>query len=154
MIGDDKNINDRNFDDKSIGCKKSKYEDIINLQYIKSTSRPHMSLHDRAAQFAPFAALTGHEDAIEETARYTEEKIVLDEGAKEAIGVKLYEISQNLDKRWNISITYFKPDSLKQGGAYLTDVGTVKKIDDVEKVVIMDSGMRISIEGIVNLHYT
>lgn len=132
----------------------TKYEDIINLPYIKSTSRSHMSLHDRAAQFAPFAALTGHEDAIEETARYTEDKIVLDEGAKEAIGLKLYEISQNIDKKWNISITYFKPDSLKQGGAYLTDVGTVKKIDDVEKVVIMDSGMRISIEGIINLHYT
>ena len=132
----------------------TKYEDIINLPYIKSTSRSHMSLHDRAAQFAPFAALTGHEDAIEETARYTEEKILLDDGAKEAIGVKLYEISQNIDKKWNISITYFKPDSLKQGGAYLTDVGAVKKIDDVEKVVIMDSGMRISIEGIINLHYT
>lgn len=127
----------------------TKYADIINLPYKKSTDRLHMSLHDRAAQFAPFAALTGHEEAIEETARYTEERIVLDEGAMEAIGVKLYEISQNIQKKWNVSITYFRPDKLKEGGVYLTDVGTVKKIDDVEKIVIMDNGMRISIDGIV-----
>ena len=130
---------------------ESKYEDIINLPYKKSTDRPQMSLHDRAAQFAPFSALTGHEEAIEETARLTDEKILLDEGAKEVIGVKLYEVSQNIHKKWNVSITYFKPDSLKSGGVYLTDIGTVKKIDDVEKVVIMDSGMRISIEGIVGV---
>lgn len=130
---------------------ESKYEDIINLPYKKSTDRPQMSLHDRAAQFAPFSALTGHEEAIEETARLTDEKIVLDEGAMEVIGVKLYEVSQNIHKKWNVSITYFKPDSLKSGGVYLTDIGTVKKIDDVEKVVIMDSGMRISIEGIVGV---
>ena len=126
----------------------AKYADIINLPYKKSTDRPQMSLHDRAAQFAPFAALTGHEEAIEETARYTEEKIVLDENAMEAISVKLYEISQNIQKKWNVSITYFRPDKLKQGGVYLTDVGTVKKVDDVEKIVIMDNGMRISIDGI------
>ena len=129
----------------------SKYEDIINIPYKKSTSRPHMSLHDRAAQFAPFAALTGHEEAIEETARYTEEKIALDEGAIEAIAVKLYEISQNIQKKWNVSITYFRSDKLKQGGVYLTDVGTVKKIDDVEKVVIMDNGMKIDMDCIVGV---
>lgn len=129
----------------------SKYEDIINMPYKKSTVRPHMSLHDRAAQFAPFAALTGHEEAIEETARYTEEKIALDEGAIEAIAVKLYEISQNIQKKWNVSITYFRPDKLKQGGVYLTDVGTVKKVDDVRKVVIMDNGMNINMDCIVGV---
>jgi hypothetical protein len=129
----------------------SKYADIIELPYKKSIDRPQMSLHDRAAQFAPFAALTGHEDAIEETARLTEDKIVLDEGAIEAIGVKLYEISQHIHEKWNVSITYFRPDSLKSGGVYLTDMGTVKKVDDVEKVVIMDSGMRISMECIVGI---
>ena len=129
-----------------------KYADIIDLPYKKSTDRPHMSLHDRAAQFAPFAALTGHEEAIEETARLTDEKIVLDEGAMEAIGVKLYELSENIYKKWNVSITYFIPDSYKSGGVYLTDIGTVKKIDNVEKVVIMDSGMRIKIEYIVSIN--
>ena len=135
----------------SEGKNVSKYADIIDLPYIKSADRPQMSLHDRAAQFAPFAALTGHEEAIEETARLTDEKIVLDEGAMERIGVKLYEISQNIHMKWRVSITYFKSDSLKSGGVYLTDVGTIKKIDDVEKVIIMDSGMRISIDNIVGV---
>ena len=131
--------------------EKNKYDDIINMEYHKSTSRPHMSLHDRAAQFAPFAALTGHEEAIEETARLTEEKILLDEVAKEAISRNLYEISMNLDKKWNVSITYFKPDRLKHGGVYLTDVGVIKKFDENAKVVIMDNGMSIEIEDIVGI---
>ena len=129
----------------------SGYEDIIDLPYKKSTFRPQMSLHDRAAQFAPFAALTGHEEAIEETARYTEEKIVLDEVAIAGINAKLYDISKHLNEKWNVSITYFKKDKLKKGGAYLTDVGAVKKVDDVEKLVVMDSGMRIEMECIVGV---
>ena len=132
--------------------EKNKYEDIINMEYRKSNNRPHMSLHDRAAQFAPFAALTGHEEAIEETARLTEERIILDEVAKETISRNLYEISMNLDKKWNVSITYFKPDRLKEGGVYLTDVGTVKKIDQVEKLVVMDNGMKLNIEAIVGIN--
>ena len=95
--------------------------------------------------------MTGHEEAIEETARLTEKKIVLDEAAKEAISEKLFEISQSLDKKWNVSITYFKPDRFKEGGAYLTDIGVVKKIDEVEKIIVMDNGMRIEIEGIIGV---
>ena len=127
------------------------YDDIINLPHYQSKKRAHMSLEDRAAQFASFAALTGHEEAIEETARLTEKKIVLDEAAKEAISMKLFEISRNLDKKWNVSITYFKPDRFKEGGAYLTDIGVVKKIDEVEKIIVMDNGMRIEIEGIIGV---
>jgi hypothetical protein len=130
---------------------QEKYKDIIDMEYSKSANRPQMSLHDRAAQFAPFAALTGHEEAIEETARLTEEKIILDEAAKEIIDRKLYEISQNIEKRWSVALTYFKADRLKSGGVYLTDVGVVKKIDEVAKVVIMDNGMRIEIDGIVGV---
>lgn len=128
-----------------------RYDDIINLPHHQSVERAHMSLHDRAAQFAPFAALSGHEEAIEETARLTDEKIILDENAIEKINEKLYEISQKLSKKRSVSITYFKPDSLKSGGAYLTDVGSIKKIDAVEKIVIMDSGMKISMDGIVRI---
>ena len=127
------------------------YDDFINLPHYQSKKRAHMSLEDRAAQFASFAALTGHEEAIEETARLTEKKIVLDEAAKEAISEKLFEISQSLDKKWNVSITYFKPDRFKEGGAYLTDIGVVKKIDEVEKIIVMDNGMRIEIEGIIGV---
>ena len=129
----------------------NRYDDIINLPHHQSTERAHMSLHDRAAQFAPFAALTGHEEVIEETARLTDAKIILDESAVEKINEKLYEISQNLPEKRNVSITYFRPDALKQGGAYLTDVGTVKKIDVIETMVFMDSGMKIAMEQIVKI---
>ena len=128
-----------------------KYDDIINLPHHRSKERAHMSLHDRAAQFAPFAALSGHEEAIEETARLTDEKIILDETATERIAEKLYEISQHLCDKRDVSITYFMPDQRKSGGAYLTDIGTVKKIDEIEKAVIMDSGMKIKMEQIIEI---
>ncbi len=128
-----------------------KYDDIIDMPHHQSKERPHMSLHDRAAQFAPFAALTGHEDAIKETARLTDEKIVLDESDVGRINEKLFEISQHLSEKRKISITYFKADQKKSGGAYLTDIGTIKKIDETEKIVIMDSGMKIALENIVGI---
>lgn len=130
---------------------KHRYDDIISLPHHQSTERAHMSLHDRAAQFAPFAALTGHEEAIEETARITDEKIILDETAIDRINETLYEISLHLSEKWNVSISYFKPDTLKQGGAYLTDVGSIKRIDAIEKLVIMDSGIKIKMEQIVGI---
>ena len=122
---------------------KHRYDDIINLPHHRSRERNPMSFHDRAAQFNPFAALTGHEEAIKETARLTEEKIVLDESAVEKINEILYDISLHLDEKRKVAITYFKQDTHKEGGAYLTDVGTVKKVDVNEGVVVMDSGVRI-----------
>lgn len=128
-----------------------RYDDIIQLQHHQSTKRAHMSLHDRAAQFAPFAALTGHEAAIEETARLTENEIMLDETAIADVNDKLYEISQHLAEQWRVSITYFKPDRKKQGGAYLTDVGVIRKINETEQFILMDSGMRIKMEQIIKV---
>ena len=128
-----------------------RYDDIMDLPHHQSKEQTHMSLHDRAAQFAPFAALAGHEEAIEETARLTDEKIMLDETAIEKINEKLYDISQHLSEKRNVSITYFRPDTQKCGGAYLTDVGTVKKMDEVEKVILMDSGMKIAMEQIIEI---
>lgn len=128
-----------------------RYEDILNLPHHQSERRPHMSLQDRAAQFAPFAALSGHEEAIEETARFTEEQRIMDEGVVENINEKLYELAQCIGKRKRVAITYFRPDTRKNGGGYLTDVGTIRKIEPVEKVVVMDSGMRIAMEQIVAL---
>lgn len=128
-----------------------RYDDIIDLPHHQSSNRPHMSLHDRAAQFAPFAALTGHEEAVEEKARYTDDKIILDEMMIERINEKIYEISHHLQDKWVVSITYFKPDNLKKGGAYLTDVGTVKKIDEPGQMIIMDSGMKINMEHIIDI---
>ena len=128
-----------------------RYDDIMDLPHHQSKERTHMSLHDRASQFAPFAALAGHEEAIEETARLTDEKIMLDETAIEKINEKLYDISQHLSEKRNVSITYVRPDTQKCGGAYLTDVGTVKKMDEVEKVILMDSGMKIAMEQIIEI---
>ena len=128
-----------------------RYDDIMDLPHHQSKERTHMSLHDRASQFAPFAALAGHEEAIEETARLTDEKIMLDETAIEKINEKLYDISQHLSEKRNVSITYFRPDTQKCGGAYLTDEGTVKKMDEVEKVILMDSGMKIAMEQIIEI---
>ena len=128
-----------------------RYDDIMYLAHHQSTTRAQMSLHDRAAQFAPFAALTGHEAAIEETARLTENEIMLDETAIADVNDKLYEISQHLAEQWRVSITYFKPDRKKQGGAYLTDVGVIRKINEIEQLIIMDSGMRIKMEQIIKV---
>ena len=128
-----------------------KYDDIINLPHHQSRERAHMSLHDRAAQFAPFAALTGHEEAIEETARLTDEKITLDETAIEQINEKLNEIANHLPEKKTVSITYFRPDKRKSGGAYLTDIGTVKKIDAVDKVIVMDNRMKTKMEPIIEI---
>jgi hypothetical protein len=128
-----------------------RYDDIIQLPHHQSTKRAHMSLHDRAAQFSPFAALTGHEAAIEETERRTEEEITLDDTMVADISDKLYEISQHLSEKWRVSITYFRPDEKKAGGAYLTDVGIIKKINEAEQLVIMDSGMRIKMEQMIKI---
>ena len=128
------------------------YEDIRNHERYQLKHHTPMSLESRAAQFAPFAALTGHEEAIEETARLTDSEIVLDETAIAAINAKLYEISQRLSEKPVVSITYFCPDAYKGGGAYLTDVGFIRKIDKEEKVLFMDSGIRIPMDRIVKLY--
>lgn len=130
-----------------------RYDDIINLPHHQSSERAHMSLHDRAAQFAPFAALTGHEEAIEETARVTDAQVTLDESAIAKNNEMIYELSQHLSERRIVSITYFKPDRKKAGGAYLTDVGSVKKIDELMKTILMDSGMKIPMEQIIEMEY-
>ena len=128
-----------------------RYDDIIHLPHHQSTKRAHMSLYDRAAQFAPFAALTGHDAAIEETARLTEAEITLDDTAIVAINEKLYEISQHLSEQWKVSVTYFRPDEKKQGGSYLTDVGSIRKINEAEQLIIMDNGMHIKMERIIKI---
>ncbi|MBE5936004.1 MAG: hypothetical protein E7262_09470 [Lachnospiraceae bacterium] len=130
-----------------------RYDDIINLQHHQSNKRPHMSLHDRAAQFAPFAALTGHEEAIDETARLTDKQVQLDDIQIESINQKLYEIVNGKEKERRVSITYFSPDKLKTGGSYLTDIGIVKKIDDIEHKVIMDNGIKIPMEYILDIDW-
>lgn len=104
------------------------YDDIINLPHHVSDRYPHMAMYDRAAQFAPFAALTGHEEAINETSRYTEERIELTEEQKENIDRELQEL-RDRGTECNVRIVYFEPDELKKGGTYVEFRGVVKKIN-------------------------
>ncbi|MCD7892136.1 MAG: YolD-like family protein [Erysipelotrichaceae bacterium] len=124
------------------------YSDIINLPYQKSTRHPPMSTLDRAAQFAPFAALTGHKEAVLETARYVSSKKVLDDDQKQIINQQLQSIKENMN---SVELTYFVSDNKKSGGTYITDVISVKKIDEYEKVIITNDNQRINIDDIYEI---
>ena len=128
-----------------------KYKDIINLPHHQSKRRPRMSMTDRAAQFSPFAALTGHNDAIIETARLTDRKIELDEGTKSVLNEKIQMISDYLSEMPTVTFTHFEPDIKKDGGAYLKTTGTVKKIDDFNKEIYLTDGTIILIEHIYEI---
>lgn len=127
------------------------YEDIIHLPHHVSDTHPHMPVLDRAAQFAPFAALTGHEAAIKETARLTDKPVELDDYVKEELNGKLQQIANQIGECPQITVTYFQKDEKKMGGAYVTATGCVKKIDDYEGVVLMTDGLRVPIEEILEI---
>lgn len=122
------------------------YDDIINLPHPTSQKHPRMSLYDRAAQFSPFAALTGHDAAIKETARFTEKQTEQSEDLISRLNEKLQIISDN--PRTEITVTYFVPDERKVGGAYVSHTGIVKKIDDYEYALVMEDRTVIPISQI------
>lgn len=128
-----------------------KYDDIINLPHHTSSKRLPMSMLDRAAQFSPFAALTGYDAAIKETARLTEERIELDENEQEALDVQLQIIREHLKEKPEITVTYFQQDARKAGGAYLSLTGNVKKIDDYEKCIVMMDKQKIPVENVISV---
>lgn len=136
--------------DIEMGKDIHEYDDIINLPHYQSATRPHMSVHDRAAQFSPFAALTGYEAAVSETARLTEGKIELDEDAKAALDEKLGFLQESA-RGQQVSITYFQPDVRKAGGAYLSVSGTIKKIDSYERVIALEDGTLIPVDDILDI---
>ena len=122
-----------------------RYDDIIELPHHQSANRPHMPVTDRAAQFSPFAALTGYEAVITETARLTDQRLELDEDAKTAIAQKLQIVMGHIRERPEITVTWFCPDGKKDGGAYMTLTGTVKRIDEYERTILMTDGTKIPI---------
>ena len=124
------------------------YDDIINLPHPNSAKHPRMSMIDRAAQFSPFAALTGHGAAIEETARLTDRRIELTEEEKTVLDEKLRLL---LETGGEGMITYFLPDARKDGGAYVTKLGTIKKIDPLEGRVILTDRTAIPIKDILEI---
>ncbi len=130
---------------------KNSYDDIIHRPRHVSATRPHMSVIDRAAQFSPFAALTGYDAAIKETARLTDERMDLDEYMKDALSDKLQVIADRMKEHPEIAITYFQPDRKKSGGAYITVIGAVKKIDEYGKILLLTNGAVISIDEILSI---
>lgn len=127
------------------------YEDIVDLPHHISKKHPQPTMADRAARFAPFAAITGYEEMVLEEARVTDDRIEMDESSKAALNEKLNMILEFLDEQPEVSITYFEPDKKKAGGAYITVIGTVKRIDEYEHLVIMTDGKKINIDEIYNL---
>lgn len=129
----------------------SKYDDIINLERPISKKHIPMSIENRAAQFAPFSALTGYNEAVKETARITDSKKVLSEGIKEVINEKLNYIKNNIKSIGDVTITYFLKDKKKSGGKYVNVTGLVKKIDTNNLLVYMVNGTIISFDDISNI---
>ena len=130
---------------------RENYEDIINLPYHVSATKPQMSMIDRAAQFSPFAALTGYDAAIKETGRLTDEKIEMDEEALNILNMKFQVLVDSMDDEPEVTFTYFKPDERKAGGAYLEVTGTVKKVDDFERRIVMQNGTKMPMDDILNI---
>lgn len=127
------------------------YDDMINMPRHISKNRQPMSMMDRAAQFSPFAALTGYDAAIEETGRLTEQRIILDESEMEMLDHKMRFIEERIGERPYACITYFMPDAKKRGGEYITITGAVKKINSYEQVIAMMDGQRIPIRDVVEI---
>lgn len=129
------------------------YDDIINIPRFVSKRYPQMSMHDRAAQFSPFAALTGYDDAIKETARLTDKKINLDEDVLQKLDEILFVIRKKLDsgQKCRTVISYFEKDLKKDGGGYLDISGEVKRIDEYRNVIVFMSGERIPISDVINI---
>lgn len=128
-----------------------RYNDILNMPYPNPEIEkdfPDKIL--RAAQFAPFAALTGHDEAIEETARLTDTKVELDEYQKAELNDKI-QFLNNSDTDEEVSVTYFVPDKKKSGGAYITKKGIVLKVREYEKDVVMEDGTEIPINDIIEI---
>ena len=129
------------------------YEDMLELPHPVSKTHPQMPRRDRAAQFAPFAALTGYEEAVKEAARFTEEKMILDEDSKEQLDWKLRCLQEKVKEKPAITVTYFLKDEKKKGGKYATVTGVLKKIDSYTHQFVLESGEEIPLEDIVSLEF-
>ena len=128
------------------------YSDMLDMPHHVSIRHPRMSMDARAGQFAPFAALSGYGDEIDETIRRTDNKMDIDDGLKEFLNKRLLVIKDNIKIRPVIEITYFIPDKKKSGGMYKTILGKVRKIDDYKHIVIMEDKLEIPIDDIIRYH--
>lgn len=127
------------------------YDDIIHLPHPTSKVHPRMSRADRAAQFSPFAALTGHRTAIAETARLTEPQIELDEDAMEELDWKQSLLLDHIGERPEVTVTWFQPDGRKEGGNYITAVGRLEKLNVLGRRMILANGTKIALDKIIDI---
>lgn len=134
-----------------INTNNHQYDDIIDLPHHVSATRPRMSMIDRAAQFSPFAALTGYDAAIKETGRLTDQRIELSEDSRAALDRKQQLLVECLADQPEVSVTYFIPDERKSGGAYVTVTGIVKKVDDYQRLLLLTEGTKIPLDDILEL---
>ena len=132
--------------------KKDDYDDIINLPHHISSKRPQMPIEDRAAQFAPFAALTGYEENIKEATRLTDKRIEINEEKKSTLNKKLQIILNNIKEEPCITFTHFVYDEKKSGGKYIDITGPVKKINILDGYIILKEKTKISIEEIIDIN--
>lgn len=130
------------------------YQDIIHLPHFTSRNHPRMSMEARAAQFSPFAALTGYDAAAKETARLTGRRLELDEDEKQKISDRLNQIVAHLAQSPSVEITYFVPDKRKAGGEYHTVTGSVKKLDAFQRILTLSDGQKIPIDEIAHIDIT
>ena len=131
--------------------KSHEYDDIINLPHHVSETRPHMPMIDRAAQFSPFAALTGYDDAIVETARLTDSRRELTEEQKLELSRQLNELRRRLKHDPSVTVTYFVPDTRKSGGSYRTVTGSAKKLDEYAGTLELTDGTIIPFDAILEM---
>lgn len=129
-----------------------KYDDIINMSHHVSKKHPRMSLKNRSAQFAPFAALTGYEDEVEETARLTDKRIEITDEIKNTINMKLKIIQEKLYTKPKVTITYFIPDNKKEGGSYKTITSNLLNIDKYKQLIILKDKIEVPVKFITNIN--
>lgn len=130
------------------------YDDIIHLPHHVSETHPQMTNINRAAQFSPFAALTGYEDALGETSRLTDARVALAEDEKEILDEKLRMIQEGIKNHPEVTIAFFVPDEKKAGGAYTSVTGRIKKIDGYAQTVVMQDGTKIPVGEITGIEGT
>ena len=141
-------------------CEKHPYADILHLAHHQAANRKHMSMHDRAAQFSPFAALTGFDGVIAETGRLTDHKIELSESEKVLLDQKLNLIDEAIraGQHPEITLLYFTPDARKTGGSYQEHTGSVRQIDPIERTIVFladngrSMGNKIAIDDVKEIH--
>lgn len=128
-----------------------RYDDIIALPHPTSLKHPRMTVENRAAQFSPFAALTGYDALVEETARLTEERAELDEQRKAVLDERLHILRERIEEEPELSIVYFQPDLQKFGGEYVRHTGRLRRIDPTERSILFTDGLRVAIDELYDI---